>query len=311
MAEKFFPLEGHVYTAEEASLWFATRTSGVHASDSLKVSAAGGMTVHVGKGVAWLHYAEFAGVSYANTATKALTIADADATLDRIDRIVVRYSKATNSVALAVLQGTPAGNPTAPEITRNAVTHEISVARVMVAANATSITDGDITDERTDNAVCGLMSDGVTAYVPGEGGGSAAAEVFAEDANNPGCFYRTNASGVREWINPPMASGVEYLTIEKYKGHPVYTALIDLGTSASNKQISLTTELDGQSIVRFAGRAEIYGLPFINTSFDNGYSGYANARCNNGKIEVNMKGGSSFGTRKVFVQVWYCRDWVS
>lgn len=170
MAERSFPLENTLYTAEEASLWFATRTSGVHASNSLGVSAGGGMTVMVGTGVAWLKYADYAGVAYANTETKSLTIPTANGSYPRIDRVVLRYSKSENRVYLAVRAGTPASVPAAPAIVRDSSTHEISLAQVYVGANATSISNSNITDERLNNTVCGLMSDGVTPYV---GDGSA------------------------------------------------------------------------------------------------------------------------------------------
>ena len=35
--------------------------------------------------------------------------------------------------------------------------------------------------------------------------------------------------GEWEWINPPMAIGVEYRTTERYKGKPVYARIIDFG----------------------------------------------------------------------------------
>lgn len=165
MAEKSFPLENTVYTAEDASLWFATRTSGVHASDQLGVTAAGGLTVNVGAGVAWLKYADFAGVSYANTESKTLQLATANANYPRIDRIVIRYSKSESMVYLAVKSGTAASSPSAPDVTRTADTYEISLAQIRVNANASSISASNITDERMNNTVCGLMTDGVTPFV--------------------------------------------------------------------------------------------------------------------------------------------------
>lgn len=39
--------------------------------------------------------------------------------------------------------------------------------------------------------------------------------IESEDA--PGCYYVPNGKSV-EWINPPMAEGVEYWTTERYKG---------------------------------------------------------------------------------------------
>lgn len=166
MAERSFPLENTLYTAEEASLWFAPRTSGVHASDVLGVTASAGLSVTVAPGVAWLKYADFAGVAYGNTEAKRLQLDAASTNYPRIDRIVVRYSKSENKVYLAVRKGTAASSPSAPAIVRDANTYEISLAQVRVNAGATSVSS--ITDERLNNDVCGLMTDGVTPYAPEE-----------------------------------------------------------------------------------------------------------------------------------------------
>ena len=163
MAERSFPLENTLYTAEEASLWFAPRTSGVHASDVLGVTASDGLSVTVSPGIAWLKYAEFAGVAYGNTEAKRLQLDAASTNYPRIDRIVIRYSKSENKVYLAVRKGTAASTPAAPDIVRDANTYEISLAQVRINANATSVSS--ITDERLNNDVCGLMTDGVTPYV--------------------------------------------------------------------------------------------------------------------------------------------------
>lgn len=166
MAERSFPLENTLYTAEEASLWFAARTSGVHASDVLGVTAGDGLSVTVAPGLAWLKYAEFAGVAYANTEAKRLQLDAASTNYPRIDRIVVRYSKSENKVYLAVRKGTAASSPAVPAVVRDANTYEISLAQVRVNAGATSVSS--ITDERLNNDVCGLMTDGVTPYAPEE-----------------------------------------------------------------------------------------------------------------------------------------------
>ena len=145
MAERSFPLENTVYNAEEAALWFATRTSGVYANDELKVKATGGMFVTVEIGMAWLAYKRFAGVVYANTEENALAIQAANATMPRIDRIVVRYSSALNGVVLAVLSGTPSESPIPPTLRRTENIFEISLAQVYVGAGVTEITAANIT----------------------------------------------------------------------------------------------------------------------------------------------------------------------
>lgn len=84
-----------------------------------------------------------------NDATKNLVIGAADPTNPRRDLIVAKvqdqfYSGATNAWSLAVVAGTPAGSPADPAVPNNAVT----LARVAVAAGATSIVNANITDLR-------------------------------------------------------------------------------------------------------------------------------------------------------------------
>lgn len=86
---------------------------------------------------------------------KEISISAADATNDRIDRIVIRLDLPNRLIEADVLTGTPAASPTAPSLTRDSDTYEISLAQILVAANTTDITTGDITDERADDSVCG------------------------------------------------------------------------------------------------------------------------------------------------------------
>lgn len=162
MAEKSFPLENTAYTAEDAQLWFATRQSGVYAGTHLGVTANGTMTVTLGTGIAWLHYADFAGCVYGNTVGKALTVELADAQYARIDRVCIRLEVLNNKCYAYVKKGTAAASPAAPALQRDASAYEISVAQIAVAAGASAINAGNITDERLNESVCGLMRDGVT-----------------------------------------------------------------------------------------------------------------------------------------------------
>jgi len=162
MAEKSFPLENTAYTAEDAQLWFATRTSGVYTNGHLAVTAGGTMNVTLGAGVAWLHYNDYAGCVYANTAGKALTVTLADAQYKRIDRVCIRLEILNNKCYAYIKKGTAAASPAAPALQRDSVAYEISLAQITVAAGATAINAGNITDERLNESVCGLMRDGVT-----------------------------------------------------------------------------------------------------------------------------------------------------
>lgn len=81
-----------------------------------------------------------------------------EAELSRIDRIVLRLNLAERSVTMQKLIGTAASTPEAPALTRGAEVWELSLARVSVQAGAAELLPGDITDEREDEDVCGLMA---------------------------------------------------------------------------------------------------------------------------------------------------------
>lgn len=84
-----------------------------------------------------------------NDANVTLSISAAHATLPRIDIVVAKvedefYSGVTNAWSLVVVTGTANVSPTVPTAPANSVT----LGQVAVAANATSITNANITDKR-------------------------------------------------------------------------------------------------------------------------------------------------------------------
>jgi hypothetical protein len=149
-------LQNGSHTAENdrltttGSLWGA---SGVVRSADLAVTAPGGtMTVSVASGWAAIlgTYQTNMGTYMAyNDAATTATITTANPSNPRIDLVCITvndaaYSGSLNSVAINVVAGTPAGSPTVP----STPTNSIALAQVAVAAGATSITSGNITDVR-------------------------------------------------------------------------------------------------------------------------------------------------------------------
>lgn len=149
------------YNADDISNFFLKLVSnGVFASPdtNLKVSASGEMTVSVAAGWAmisckYLH----------NTTAYSVTLDASHASLDRIDRIVLRVNSSTRTVSIEYVKGTAAANPTPPPLTRvNEGLWELSLAQIYVAANVSEITSGNITDERADSSVCGYITGLIT-----------------------------------------------------------------------------------------------------------------------------------------------------
>ncbi len=90
----------------------------------------------------------------------ALTHALPHATLNRIDRVVLRLDLNIDKryIKAFILQGTPAASPAPPALTRNGNIYEISLAKVLIVAGKSFIEGPQITDERNDTSVCGLVN---------------------------------------------------------------------------------------------------------------------------------------------------------
>lgn len=173
MAEiKNFPNNVDEYIgAQNVMKWLHGRTSGVFGADgNLSVTANGDMTVSVSDGVGWLANDKADGTVFWNDTKEQtgselqLTIPLPDAILPRIDRIVVSWDTVDYAVKprIEVLKGTAASTPAAPALTNNGLLRQISLAQISVAAAASKIAASDITDERLDADVCGLVTDWIS-----------------------------------------------------------------------------------------------------------------------------------------------------
>lgn len=150
--EKSFPFNADIvngapdrlYSADD---WAAERAcyigNGILTENSLCVGADSGMRVKVASGAACIN-----GRTYMNTDWVVLSVGASSATLPRIDLIVVRLDFQARSMALAVVEGTPATTPAAPAPASTETVTELPIASVFVGVDATVITDADITDLR-------------------------------------------------------------------------------------------------------------------------------------------------------------------
>jgi hypothetical protein len=154
--------KGNEYSADEFAEYFRTFfADGVLAVNdtNLQVTASdAGLLVTVGYGAAivqgyWYRLKDD------SSGAKTLSIAAAHASLTRIDRVILRLDKsmAVSNVVLAVLAGTAAASPAAPALTREGNIYELSLAKVTVSPGVLSITADKVTDERSDNSVCGMV----------------------------------------------------------------------------------------------------------------------------------------------------------
>lgn len=152
--------DDRIYPADEFAEFFrAYFCNGVvNTGTNLEVTAGGGMGVDIDAGTACLE-----GYVYMlkpdGSGTKLHLALDPADTQPRNDRIILRLDKsvANRRIGLAIKKGTPSQNALPPTLTRSGNIFEISLARARVAANAVSIADADITDERRDADLCGIV----------------------------------------------------------------------------------------------------------------------------------------------------------
>ena len=147
MAQSSWPFENVDTSETQFSQWARNIGEGIKIGAGLELEPFGdasGLNVKVKSGEALIrgHY-------YNSTAQETLTIAAADPTNPRIDRVVLKLDPTANSVVLTVLTGTPGPSPSAPALTQSDTNvYELSIATVAVAANATAISAGNVTDTR-------------------------------------------------------------------------------------------------------------------------------------------------------------------
>ena len=125
-------------------------------STSFAVTATGtGMNVQVQPGMAQVQ-----GAFCLEDTVQTLPIAAADASLNRIDSVVLRLdlSLEKRDISLAVVNGVAAVSPVAPSLTRNQTTWELGIANVLVSAGAGVITQRDVEDTRLDDTRCGAVA---------------------------------------------------------------------------------------------------------------------------------------------------------
>ena len=144
------------YNADQISSMFEGLISdGVfnNVGSALEVKAGNGLSVTVGTGRAWL---EDRWVR--NDAIVGVQLSAASVTLSRYTAIVLRKNITDRTVSLETIDGEAAETPVKPSIVREGDIYDICLAYVLVAPNATSISQSDITDTRADNTVCGWVT---------------------------------------------------------------------------------------------------------------------------------------------------------
>ncbi len=147
--DSFYPMTG---VTEQLAQWQTFSPSyfsdgvvpGTLNSFSAAQHAPPGMSVDVATGQCFIQ-----GVFGENGSAKQLTIAAADATNPRIDRVVLRCDTVAQNLQVLVITGVAAVSPSAPALVRSATQTDYSLYQVLVGTTVTSIVTANLTDERT------------------------------------------------------------------------------------------------------------------------------------------------------------------
>lgn len=124
-------------------------------STNLQVVAGTGMNVVVKAGFAIVQ-----GCLKLEENDRTLAIQASSATNDRIDTVVLRLNSNDDQryCDLYIREGTPATNPTRPNLVRSDSVYELGLADIFVTKTITSITQSKITDTRYEAERCGVIS---------------------------------------------------------------------------------------------------------------------------------------------------------
>ena len=124
--------------------------------------------------------------------------------------------------------------------------------------------------------------------------------------------WRTGARdawGEWEWENPPMTSGVEYRTTQRYLGKPVYTRCYNLGATGE-KDYHLNTDIPrpGSIVFQAVGDDESFALPVIDASTGE-RNKWIEINANTDKfIVITIRSRTmDWANRATTVQIWYTK----
>lgn len=280
------------YLAESFAKYFANFIgNGIYGgkSSELMVSQneSANMSVKLLTGMAFIN-----GYFYENTNELPLAIDNADGILDRIDLIVLRWSKNDRAIHAFVEKGIPSSSPSVPLLKRNDDYYELALAEIRIKAGMTRITQADITDLRLDTNVCGFVVAVIKQFdtaafsaqlnswiesfklnsveevsnllqqlediiAAGDLGPilldiQSLKDLSIESDEHPGCYYRI-VNGETEWLNPPAEPGIEYRTAERFEGKPVYKILVHVLSLPNSSLMIVTPDMMLTKVVSIEG----------------------------------------------------------
>nr|DAI54364.1 MAG TPA: Receptor Binding Protein [Caudoviricetes sp.] len=144
------------YGADELAEYFASLIgNGISADieNCFKISAVSGMQISIAAGYAWIN-----GYWIKNDADIVKTLAIAPSSNSRVDSVVLRFSKEDRSIEIAIVQGNVSSTPSFKALTRTADVYELMLGYITISAGISAITSSMITDTRSNETYCGIIS---------------------------------------------------------------------------------------------------------------------------------------------------------
>lgn len=277
------------YYADDWARYFAQFISnGVYAftATNMQVQANGGRTVKIAVGSCFIKgragYAE---------GDDVLTL-DFGGGGPRIDRIVARLDVPNREIQPYVIKGEVADTPIAPDIIRDGTYFDLCLAEIKVSANATEITQADITDVRGNNEVCGWVK-GLIEQMD-------TTELFAQIYQAWYDFAAQLGESDHVTINTADETARTRLTSLEENVHDRHSKLpteivvgVYTGDGADSQQIDLgfrpAAVIASSGYGAFAGNSAAYGGMFA-------IDGYSGGNGSNVYLEINDSGFLAMGT---------------
>lgn len=192
---RYFPFRSdkgdRKYSAEDWAAYFALFLSNgifYSSANKMKVVENDGMTLTVVKGAGFIN-----GRMFIMDTDFKVTLDTADGVLNRIDRIVLRCNYTDRKIEIVTIKGSYSENPIPPDITRNADAYDLVLADVYVGAGVIVITAANITDQRLNTSLCGI----VTAMIDQ----ADTTEIFSQFQTYLQEFKQTSQDEFYAWFN--------------------------------------------------------------------------------------------------------------
>lgn len=228
MSEKYFPFMSvsgdRKYNADNWAEYFRLfLRDGIFYSDAakLKVVPGDGMVVKINKGAAFI-----SGRCYILDADLSVTLDTADGALNRFDRIVLRCDYTERKITAKVKKGSYSASPTAKDLQRDADAYEIALADVYVAKGVVSISKANITDQRLNNSICGIVT-GLVEQADTE-------EIFNEFYAYLQEFKRSTQVDIEDWTEEQQAAFTTWYTQQQ----TTFTAWYNSNTTAWTQEFT-------------------------------------------------------------------------